>query len=165
MSLKEKIQQDLTKALKEKRDLELSVLRMLNAAITNKEKDKRYKKSKEKPELSETALEKEGQLTDEETTEVISGEVKKRKDALSLFEKGKRQDLAEKEKKEIEILKKYLPEQLSDDEIKKLAMEAVEKTGAREMKDMGRVMAELMPKLKGKADGSLVSQIIKELLG
>ena len=162
--LKEKIKQDLKNALKEARETELSVLRMVFSAITNKEKEKRYKKIKEKPDLKEEELEKESQLTDEEVLEVISFEAKKRKEAVSLFEKGGRRDLAEKEKKETEILEKYLPEPLSEEEIKKLAKEAVEKTGAGEMKDMGKVIAELMPKVKGKAEGSLVSKIIRELL-
>jgi uncharacterized protein YqeY len=72
--------------------------------------------------------------------------------------------LAEKEKKEIEVLKKYLPEQLSGEEIKKIAEEAIKKTEAKEMKDMGKVMAELMPQVKGRADGATVSKIVKELL-
>ena len=164
MELKQKIQEDLKSALKEKKELELSVLRMLSAAITNKEKEKRYKIVKERPELTEEELGKESCLADEETTEVISTEVKKRKEALLLFEKGGRQDLAEKEKKEAAILQEYLPEQLSEEEVKKIVKEAVGKVGAKEIKDMGKVMAELMPKVKGKADGSLVSKIIRELL-
>jgi uncharacterized protein YqeY len=165
MSLKEKIQQDLTTSLKEKKELELSVLRMLNAAIVNKEKTKRYKISKEKPDLNESGLEKESGLSDEEVMEVISSEVKKRNEAALEFEKGKRQELAEKEKKEAKILEQYLPEQLPEEEIMKMAKEAVEKTAAKEMKDMGRVMAELMPRVKGRADGGLISKIVKELLG
>ncbi len=154
MNLKEKIKSDLNFALKEKKEAEVSVLRQLLAAVLNKEKEKRYK-SKE---------EKDIQLTDEEIAEVISSEAKKRKESIEGFEKGNRQDLAEKEKKELEILKKYLPEQMSQDEIKKLAEEAIKKVGAKEQKDMGRVMAELMPKTKGRADGSLVSKIVKEIL-
>ena len=163
-ALKQKIQQDLTAALKEKKELELSVLRMLQGAIINKEKEKRYKTSKIKTELGEEELEKESGLSEDEVLEAISFEIKKRKEAALLFEKGKRMDLSEKEKEEAKILEKYLPEQLSEEEIKKLAKEAIEKTGATEIKDMGKVMAELMPKIKGKADGSLVSKIIRELL-
>ena len=179
MMLKEKIQQDLKNALKEARETELSVLRMVASAIVNKEKDKRYKivnelrsfppfanarVVKEKPDLAEEELEKESRLTDEEVLEVISSEVKKRKEAALLFEKGARQDLAEKEKEELKILQRYLPEQISEEELKKLVKEAIDKTGAKEMKDMGKVMAELMPRVKGRADGSLVSKIIRELL-
>lgn len=164
MNLKTKIQQDLKTALKKKEELESLVLRLLLAAILNREKEKRYKLSKTKPELSGEELEKESQLIDEEVIEVISSEIKKRKEAILEFEKGQRQDLVEKEKKEMEILQKYLPEQLSGEEIKKLAKEAIEKIGASEIKDMGKIMAELMPKVKGRAEGSLVSKIVKELL-
>jgi len=154
MELKEKIKLNLNSALKEKRTLEVLVLRQLLAAILNKEKEKRFKAKEEK----------DIQLTDEEVIEVISSEAKKRRESIFEFEKGKRQDLVEKEKKELEILEKYLPEQLPEEEIRKLIKEAIEKTDAKEIKDMGRVMAELMPKIKGKADGTLVSKIVKELL-
>ena len=164
MALKEKIQEDFKKFLKEKKEIEVSTLRMLKAAIFNREKEKRYKLSKEKPDLKEKDLEKESQLTDEEIVQVIFSEIKKRKESILLFEKGKREDLVEKEKEEIKILEKYLPEQLSAEEIKKMAKEVIKKTGAREPKDMGKVMGHLMPKLKGKAEGGLVSKIVKELL-
>ncbi len=164
MSLKEKIRQNLYGSIKEKKELEVSVLRQLLAAVLNKEKEKRYKISKEKPELSGEELEKESQLTDEEIIEVIVFEAKKRKESIGLFEKGKREDLAKKEKQELEILQKYLPEQLSEEDLKKLAKEAVEKVGAKEIKDMGKVMQELMPQVKGKADGNQISKIVKELL-
>jgi hypothetical protein len=154
MDPKEKIKQNLNTALKEKKELEVSVLRQLLAAILNKEKEKRFKIKEEK----------DVQLTDEEVIEVISSEAKKRRESIVEFGKGKRQDLVEKEKKELEILEKYLPEQLSEEEIRKLAKEAIEKTGAKEIKDMGKVMQELMPQVKGKADGSLVGKIVKELL-
>ncbi|MBA7596480.1 hypothetical protein ES703_03452 [subsurface metagenome] len=164
MTLKETIQKDLNEAIKKKEELNSSVLRMLLAAVLNKEKEKRFKLTKEKPDLKEEQLVKESQLADEEMIEVISSEVKKRKEAVADYERGERQELAEKEKKEIEILQKYLPEQLSEEEIKKLAKEAVKKTGAKEQKDMGKVMAELMSQVKGKADGTLVSRVVKDLL-
>jgi len=154
MGLKEKIKLNLNSSLREKKTLAVSVLRQLLAAILNKEKEKRFK----------TKEEKDVQLTDEELIEVISSEVKKRRESILEFEKGKRQDLVEKEKKELEILEKYLPEQLSEEEIRKLTKEAIEKTDAREIKNMGKVMAELMPKIKGRAEGALVSKIVKELL-
>ena len=154
MTLKEKIQEDLNSAIKSKREIETSTLRMLSAAILNKEKEKRYKsgKSEDIP------------LIDEEIIEVVFNEVKKRKEAIELYEKGDRQELADKEKKEAEILQKYLPEQLTEEEVKKLVKEAITKVGAKEQKDMGKVMAELMPQVKGKADGGLVSKVVKELL-
>ena len=164
MNLKEKITTDIKKALKEKESIRVSTLRMLQAAILNKEKEKRAKLAKEKEEIKEEELVKESQLIDEEIILVISSEAKKRKESVLEFEKGGRQDLVEKEKTELEILQKYLPEQLSEGEITKLAKEAIEKTGASETKDMGKVMAELMPKVKGKTEGGIVSKIIKELL-
>ena len=162
--LKEQILQNINAAVKEKKGVEVLVLRQLSAAILNKEKEKRFRISKEKPELSEKDLEKESRLTDEETLEAVSYEAKKRKESIAEFEKGGRNDLVEKEKKELAILKTYLPEQLAEEEIKKLVKEAVEKTGAKEPKDMGKVMAELMPKTKGRADGNLVSKVVKESL-
>jgi len=164
MALKGNIRENLKEAVKNREELKFSVLRLLLAAIFNKEKEKRYKLSKEKPELSGEELEEESQLNDEEVIEVISSEVKKRKESILEFEKGKREDLVEKEKKELDILQKYLPEQLSEEELQKLAKEAIDKTGAKEIKDMGKVMQEVMPKVKGKADGTLVSKIVKELL-
>ena len=107
---------------------------------------------------------KESELTEEQVIETISSEIKKRKDAIVLYEKGNRQELAEREKKEIEVLKKYLPEQLSPEELTKLAAESVAKVGATGIKDMGKVMADLNQKIKGKADGGEVSKIVKELL-
>lgn len=83
---------------------------------------------------------------------------------MALYEQGKRPELAEREKKEIEVLKKYLPKQLSSEELKKIVKESIEKTGAKEMKDMGKVMADINPKIRGRADGGDVSKIVKELL-
>ena len=162
--LKEKILQNLNTALKEKKELELSVLRMLSAAVQNRESEKRTKLWKEKADLPSEELEKKSKLTDEEVLEVISSEAKKRKESIEGFQKGKREDLVEKEKKELEILESYLPEQLSEEEIKKLVEEAVSKVGAKEMRDVGKVMQELMPKVKGRADGALISKIVKESL-
>ena len=164
MALKEKVHQDLNEAVKKGEELRTSVLRMLSAAILNKEKEKRYKISKQKADLKKEELVKESEVLDEEVLDVISSEVKKRKEAIFEFEKGKRQDLADKEKKEMEILQKYLPEQLSEEELKKMAKEAIEKVDAKEPKDMGKVMAELMPKVKGRADGFQVNKIVRDLL-
>jgi len=162
--LKEQIKNDSTEALKSGDQFKLGVLRMLLAAIASKEKEKRYKISKQKSDATEEVLEKESQFADEEILEAISSEIKKRRDAIALYEKGNRQELADKEKKEIEVLQKYLPKQLSPDELKKLVEESIAKTGAKEMKEMGKIMADLMPKVKGKAEGSEISKIIKEIL-
>ncbi len=162
--LKGKIQSDLLAAVKKREGFNSSVLRLLLAAILNKEKEKRYKISQGKKEFKEEELEKESQLTDEEVIGVISSEIKKKREAIFLFEKGKRGDLVEKEKRAIEIWQKYLPEQLSEEEIRKLVKEAIEKVGATELKDVGKVMSELMPQVKGKADGATVSRMVRELL-
>jgi len=164
MRLKEKIQTDLIKAMKGKKEVEVSVLRLLLNSIFNKEKEKRYKIAKEDPKKKKDELEKESQLTDEEINQVIFSEIKKRKESIVEFERGKRIDLVKKEKEEMEVLKKYLPERFSEEEIKKMAKEVIEKIGAKSPKDMGKVMGNLMPKLRGKAEGSLVSKIVKELL-
>jgi hypothetical protein len=164
MALKSKIQEDSKKSLKERKEIEVSTLRMLNSAIFNREKEKRYKLAQEKPDFKEKDLEKESQLIDEEIVQVVFSEIKKRKEAIEGFEKGKRMDLVEKEKKEMEILKKYLPEQFSEAEIKKMVKEVIEEVRAESLKDLGKVMGKLMPKLKGKAEGGLVNKIVKELL-
>lgn len=162
--LKQQIQSDATGALKEGNQYGVQVLRLALAAINAKEKEKRYKISKEKPELSDDELAKNAELSDDEVIAVLSSEIKKRKDAIALYEKGNRPELAAQEKKEIEILQKYLPEQLSPEELKKLVAESIAKVGATEMKDTGKIMADLMPTIKGKADNSEVGKIIKELL-
>jgi uncharacterized protein YqeY len=162
--LKEQIKADTTEAQKSGNELVVGTLRMLSAAVISKEKEKRYKLAKEKPELKEEELIKDSELSDSQIIEAVSSEIKKRKDAIVLYERGNRPELADKEKKEIEILKKYLPEQLSEEELKKLVTESVVKVGAKEMKDIGKVMADLNPKIKGKADGGEVIKIIKELL-
>jgi len=154
MSLKEKVQNDLTEAIKNRDELKASVLRLLTAAVLNKEKEKRYKLKEEK----------DTPLTDEEITEVIVSEVKKRKEAASEYQKGQRQELAEKEKKEAEILQAYLPAQLSEEELKKLVKEAVVKTEAKGLKDTGKVMSFLMPRVKGRAEGSTISGMVKDVL-
>ncbi len=174
MSLMEKINQDFQQALKEKKEEEVSVLRLLKAVIFNREKEKRYKLVKERKDIvleklekeSPLAkeLEKESALSDEEIIEVILSEIKKRKEAIFEFEKGKREDLVKKEKREIEILERYLPPQLSEEEIRRLAKETIKKMKAESLKDMGKVMKEMIPKIKGRADGGLVSKIVRELL-
>lgn len=162
--LKERIKEDVKEALKRGEKEKVSVLRMVLASMTEAEKKKRYTLSKSNSEAKQEELEEKSQLTEEEAIEVIFSGVKKRKDAISEFEKGKRQDLVEKEKREIEILKPYLPKQLSEEEIEEVAKGVIKEVGAKNPKDMGKVMASLMPKLKGKADGKTASQIVKNLL-
>lgn len=162
--LKQKIQSDVTSALKRGNKEIAEVLRFAVSSINNKEKEKRYKIAKETPDSKEEELNKKSELTDDEVVSVLSAEIKKRRDAIVLYEKGSRRELAEKEKREMEILQKYMPEQLSPEELKKIAEESVAKTGAREIKDIGKVMADLLPKIKGKADGKEVSEIVRKIL-
>jgi uncharacterized protein YqeY len=160
-NLKQQIQNDLKEAMKNKDAFLLGVLRMAVTAIKNKELEKRTKLSKTE---AIEKLDEMSQLTDEEALAVMLSEAKKRKDAIEEFTKGGRQDLAEKEQKELEALKKYLPEQMGDEEIRKIVVGAIAQTGASDVKEMGKVMAAIMPQVKGKADGSLVNKIVKEEL-
>ena len=146
-NLKQKIKNDLNESLKEGDEISRSVLGMVLAAIMNKE------------------LAKAKEITSEEIMEILFLEAKKRRESISAFEKGNRQDLVEKEKKELAILQKYLPEQMSEEELKKIVRQVIEKTGAKGIKEMGKVMKEIASQIKGRADGSLVSKIVKELLG
>lgn len=159
--LKEKIEEDFKKALREKNEIEISTLRLLKAAIFDKEQKKRFEKFQKNPNTPKELLEKESQLTEDEIISLIFSEIKKRKESIIEFERGKRNDLVEKEKKEIEVLKRYLPEELSKEEIVKMVREAVERL---KTKDMGTIMKEIMPKIKGRAEGSFVLSIIKEII-
>lgn len=104
------------------------------------------------------------EATEEDVMAVITKEVKQRHDSIEQFEKAGRADLADKEKAELAILETYLPEQMPEEEVRKFVEEAVKTTGASTPQDMGKVMASLMPKVKGKADGGLVSRLVKEAL-
>ncbi|ABK62251.1 MULTISPECIES: GatB/YqeY domain-containing protein [Clostridium] len=146
MSLKEKIQQDWKDAMKSRDKFRSNTLSMAKAAILQVEKtDNRV-------------------LDDEEIIGILSKEVKSRRDALVDFEKGNRQDLVEEAKSEIEILLEYLPKQLTEDEIAEIVRQIICETGASSAKDMGKVMTAAMAKLKGRADGKLVSSIVKQNL-
>jgi uncharacterized protein YqeY len=157
--LKDKINEDFKNAFKEKREGELSVLKMLKAAILNKEKDKEFQANKTGKDIVTAAI------TEEDILDVITSEIKKLRDSLAMFEKGGRADLASQAKNEIEILLRYLPQQLTEDEIKKMVSEAIAQAGAQTIKDMGKVMGILAPQIKGKADNGLVGKIVKEVLG
>ena len=162
--LKQQIQTDTKEAMKQKNQELVEVLRMAVASVNAKQTEKRYKLSKDNPGKTDEELIKESELSDDEVIGVLTSEVKKRKDAIALYEQGGRPELAAKEKSEIEILQKYLPEQLPLDELKKMVEESIQKTGAAEIKDTGKIMADLMPRVKGRAEGSEISKIIKELL-
>ncbi|MFA7142087.1 MAG: GatB/YqeY domain-containing protein [Candidatus Paceibacterota bacterium] len=152
------IKKDLIYFQKEKRSIEVSSLRLLLASITNKEKAKRLKLSSG---LSLEELDLKSKLSEEEILEVIFAEAKKRKDAIFEYEKAKRQDLVEKEERELKTLEKYLPTQLSDEEIRNILKEIVEKD---KISNVGIIMKEALLKMKGRADGRRISTILKELL-
>ena len=146
MTLQEKIDENLVQAMKEKDELKTSVLRMLKSAIKNKE------------------IEKKSTLEESDIIQVIQSQIKSRQDSIEMYKKGDRPELAEKEQKEVAILKEHLPEQMPEEELRKKVKAAIQKTGAQEIKDMGKVMGILMAELKGKADGSTISRITKEEL-
>ena len=156
--LKEKIEADFKSAFKEKREAELSTLKMLKSALLYKQKDKQFQESKKGGAASDASL------TDDEIIGVVSAEVKKLRDSVVLFEQGGRNDLAGHARLEIETLLRYLPAQMGEDEVKKLVEAAVKESGASGIKETGKVMAVLMPKVKGKADGTLVGRLVKEAL-
>lgn len=149
MTLKEKIKADLVAVMRAKEAEKLSVLRMLSAAIQTKEIAMRK---------GEDAV-----LSDEQVLEVIASEVKKRKDSVEAYEKGGRPELAENEKAEIEVLGKYLPAQISDEELERIVKDAVAEAGAGA--NFGAVMGKVMAKVKGKADGNRVSAMVKKIAG
>ena len=156
--LKDQIQNDLKNAMKCGDVETLSALRMSLAAINEKEKAKRYNLSKEG--LLESDLVEKSKLTDEEVLDVMFSEVKKRKDSIKEFEKGNRADLVKKEQAELSCLMKYLPQPMSQDELRLIVQNAIDKSG----KDFGKIMSLVMPQVKGRADGSQISAIVKELL-
>ena len=164
MSVREKIQEDFQVALKEKKEREVSILRMLMVALLNKEKEKRAMLAKNQSSLSEKELLENSKLDDTEVSAVVYSEIKKRKEAIAGFEKGKREDLVKKEREEIEVLQRYLPRQLTTKEIEDLCRQVIEEVGASGLKDMGKVMQVMMPKVRGRADGKQVSEIVKRLL-
>jgi uncharacterized protein YqeY len=146
MTLVEKINSDLISAMKNRDEVRLKVLRML------------------KSELKYKAIDTGQDLSDEEATAVLSSAAKKRKEATDEYRRGGREDLAEQEIAESEIIKEYLPEQLSEDELKTLVEKAVAETGAESMKDLGAVMKALMPQIRGRADGKSVNIVVRSIL-
>lgn len=159
-NLKEKIQIEIKNAMKSGENEKVGALRMFQAEIKNAEIVKRTKLAKEGIEN----LEEKSVLTDEEIVSVAGKEIKKRKDAIELYQKGNRSELAEKEQREVDVLSVYMPEQMSEDEIRNIVKKAIEQSGVSSVKEMGKVMGILTPQTKGKADGTLVSKIVKEFL-
>ena len=146
MSLKEQLFADLKTAMKEKDTLKKDTVQLIRSGILQFEKDNKV------------------ELDDEGVMEIITKQLKSRRDSLPDFVKSGREDLIEKLNKEIEILLSYLPEQLSEEEIAKIVEEAIAETGAASVKDMGKVMGIVNPKLKGRADMKVVGALVKKML-
>lgn len=146
MNIKELLMADLKDAMKQKQVLRKSVITMLRAAVKQIEVDERR------------------ELTDDEVIDVVVTQVKQKRSVIDEFLKGDREDLANEAKAEIAVLEKYLPEQLSMDDLKAIIADVISEVGATTMKDMGKVMGMVNPKIKGKADGKTVSQIVKDYL-
>ena len=146
MTLKERLQEDWKIALKSKDKLKAETVSMARAAVLFVEKTNGVK------------------LDDEQIIEILAKEVKQRREAMLEFERGKRQDLVDKTKAEIEVLLNYLPQQLSENEISDIVRQAVDEVGANSIKDMKKIMAVVTPRTKGRADGKIVSQLVKDYL-
>ena len=145
-SLKNKIQEDIKSAMRNKEKELLITLRMLSAAIKQKEVDERKEQ------------------TDADILKIVEKMIKQRKDAAEQYKNADRQELADKELAEIDIIKQYMPEQLSEAEIHSIVKESIAALGAEKMQDIGKVMADIKPKLQGRADMSLVSKFVKDSL-
>lgn len=147
MAIKDHLMDELKEAMKAKDTVLKSTITMLRSAIKQIEVDQRI------------------ELDDEGVIEIIAKQLKQKQAARDEFEKGGRQDLVDETLAEMEILKKYLPEQLSEEALREMVKEAIAETGASSQKEMGKVMALLTPKTKGRADGKMLSVLVKELLG
>ncbi|MDF1535893.1 MAG: GatB/YqeY domain-containing protein [bacterium] len=146
MKLIDRINEDLKRSMKAKDGTRVSVLRFLLASIKNRE------------------IEKKGALEEEAVLAEVASSAKRRRESIEAFREGERPDLVDKESAELAILEEYLPEQISEDEVRRTVLEVVTGIGARSPADLGKVMKELMPKLQGRADGKLVSRIVREIL-
>lgn len=144
--MRERILEDLKRAMKEQNKKELSVIRMLKGAMQMEE------------------LNKKSELTDDEVIALIAKQIKTRKESIEEFKKGNREDLISETEEEINILNKYMPEQLSEEEILVVINEAFDKVNPSSIKDMGKIMSEVNPKLRGRTDMGYVSKIIKDKL-
>lgn len=146
MALTERLSDDMKTALRNRETVRLGLVRMIRAQIKNRE------------------IAKGSDLEDEETVEVVSSLIKAKREALEFAVKGDRKDLVAQAEEELEILASYLPEQLSEEEIRSIVQEAIDQSGAAGPGDLGRVMGAVMPRVKGRADGRLVNTIVRECL-
>ena len=146
MAIKDKLKDDLKTAMLEKDAVRKNVVQLIKAGVLQVEKDKKIT------------------LDDDGVLDVIAKQLKQRRDSLPDYEKSGRDDLIAQLKREMELLMEYLPAQLSHDELVEIVRDAIAKTGASEIKDMGKIMAAVMPKTKGRADGKEINAIARELL-
>ena len=147
MALKDQLMDDLKSAMKDKDTIRKNVVQLIRSGVLQFEKDNKVT------------------LDDDGVLDVIAKQLKQRRDSLPEYEKSGRDDLIAQLKREMELLMEYLPAQLSADELRAIVKEAIETTGAASVKDMGKVMAAVMPKTKGRADGKEINAIARELLG
>ena len=146
MSLKQKLQEDLKSSMKNKDTVRKSVVTLIRASIKQSEVDNRV------------------ELEDEDIIDIISKQLKQRKDVLVQFKNAKREDLVSEAEAEIEVLKEYLPQQLSEEELNEIVKSTISELGATSMKDMGKIMSAIKPKVKGRADGKLINELVKNNL-
>lgn len=146
MNLAERLNEDMKQALRDGQKFRLTTIRLIRAAIKNQE------------------IELRRPLIDNELLDVISREVKQRRDSLQEFDRAGREDLVQNVKAELEIISEYLPQQLNEEEIKAIVVQTIQETGASSKADMGKLMGALMPKVKGRADGKLVNGIVQQFL-
>lgn len=146
MSLLERLNDDMKQAMRNKEKDKLTVIRMIKASMQNE------------------AIKLGAELTEEQELTILSREVKQRKDSLHEFEKAGREDLVEKVRTELQFVELYMPKQLTEEEISVIVQEAIAETGAKSKAEMGKVMASIMPKVKGKADGALVNKLVQQHL-
>lgn len=145
--LVDNIKKQILEAMKAKDAIRLSTLKMLSAALTNAEIDKKRE-----------------ELTAEEELKVVQAEAKKRKDAIELYNKGGAEDKAKKEQEELEILQEYLPKELSDEELDVIVGDSIKQSGAKTIADLGKVMGIVMGRVQGRADGGRVSTLVRQKL-
>lgn len=146
MGLADRLTEDMKQAMKGKDKLRLSVIRMVRAAMKNQE------------------IDSQNPLTEDDVIAIVRRELKQRRDSLLAFESAGRTDLADEAKAEISVLLAYLPQQLSESEVRSLVEESISTVGAKGKSDIGKVMADIMPKIRGRADGKMVQQIVQSLL-
>lgn len=176
MGIREQLDQDLKRAMRSGDKLRSSVIRLLASAIKNREVEKRTQamparaegevdaRWESAPDAMRAEVERRGALTEEEILQVMASACKQRRDAIEQFRHGGREDLASKEEAELRVLEGYLPQPLTEGEIQARVAEAIAAAQAKSVKDMGKVMAIVMPQVAGRADGKIVSTMVREAL-